>query len=90
MTTDIRITGKEIKEILKEYEYNPDIFNEEDERLSSAKKALGEISEADRIIYCLWLDLESSRKVGKILGVSHSTVLKELKRIKNEILEKIC
>ena len=53
------------------------------------KWALSKIPDADRIIYCLWLDLESSRKVGKILGVSHSTILKELKRIKNEILDLI-
>lgn len=86
----IKITASELKDILKEYEYEEDIFTLDDPRVVAIKWALSQIPDADRIIYCLWLDLESSRKVGQILGVSHSTILKELKRIKNEILELIC
>lgn len=85
----IRISASELKDILKEYEYEENIFTLDDPRVVAIKWALSKIPDADRIIYCLWLDLESSRKVGKILGVSHSTILKELKRIKNEILDLI-
>jgi DNA-directed RNA polymerase specialized sigma subunit len=86
----IKISANELKEILKEYEYEDNVMTEDDPRVTSIKWALSQIPDADRIIYCLWLDQESSRKVGKILGVSHSTILKELKRIKNEILNLIC
>jgi len=85
----IRISASELRDILKEYEYEENIFTLDDPRVVAIKWALSKIPDADRIIYCLWLDLESSRKVGKILGVSHSTILKELKRIKNEILDLI-
>lgn len=85
----IRISASELKDILKEYEYEENIFTLDDPRVVAIKWALSKIPDADRIIYCLWLDLESSRKVGRILGVSHSTILKELKRIKNEILDLI-
>ena len=83
----IKISPPELKAILKEYSYEEDIFTEDDPRVQTVKWALSQIPDADRIIFCLWLDQESSRKVGKILGVSHSTILKELKRIKKEILE---
>lgn len=85
----IRISASELRDILKEYEYEENIFTLDDPRVVAIKWALSKIPDADRIIYCLWLDLESSRKVGRILGVSHSTILKELKRIKNEILDLI-
>ena len=81
----IEITPEELKAILKEYEYDPDPMNEEDERVTKIKKALTRISDADRIIWALYMDLGASRKVGRVLGVSHSTILKEIKRIKNEI-----
>lgn len=81
----IEITPEELKAILKEYEYDPDPMKEEDERVTQIKKALTKIKDADRIIWCLYMDLGASRKVGKVLGVSHSTILKEIKRIKNEI-----
>ena len=81
----IEITPEELKAILKEYEYDPDPRKEEDERVTQIKKALTKIKDADRIIWCLYMDLGASRKVGKVLGVSHSTILKEIKRIKNEI-----
>lgn len=86
----IKITASELKDILKEYEYEEDIFTLDDPRVVAIKWALSQIPDADRIIFCLWLDQQSSRKVGKILGVSHSTILKELKRIKAEIIDNIC
>lgn len=84
-----KITGKELRSILGEYEYNDDVMCEDTAKVRAAKKALQNISESDRIIYCLYLDQQSSRKVGKLLGVSHSTILKQLQRIKAELLYQI-
>lgn len=85
-TTNIDITPSELREIMKDYEYDPDIFNDEDERSLAVKEAMTKIPEADKIIMCLYLELGSSRKLGQLLGgVSHSTILKELTRIRKEI-----
>ena len=83
----IDITPDELHSIMKEYEYDPDIMNEEDERSLNIKIALSRLPEADKIIWCLYMELGSSRKLGQLLGgISHSTVLKEINRIKTDIM----
>ena len=85
--TQIDITPDELRQIMKDYEYDPDIFNNEDERSLAIKEALTKLSDADRIIWCLYMEVSSSRKLGKMLGnISHSTILKEISRIKAEII----
>lgn len=79
------INPKTLKDILSEYAFNDDIMCQEDERTMATKWALSQIPEADRILFCLYLDLGASRKVGTLLGVSHSTILKEMHRIKTMI-----
>lgn len=84
---DINITPDELHSIMKDYAYDPDIFNYEDERSLAIKKALSKQPEADQIIWCLYMELSSSRKVGQLLGgISHSTILKEINRIRQNIL----
>ena len=58
---------------------------DDDDRVRAIKKAIAKLEDADRTIFCLYMDLGASRKVGKVLGVSHSTILKEINRIKMEI-----
>lgn len=81
----IEISPSELRAILKEYEYDPDVMCEDDERVIRIKRALQKLQEPDRILWCLYMDLGASRKVGAVLHVSHSTVLKEINRIKLEI-----
>lgn len=84
---NIDITPDELHAIVKEYEYDPDVMNDEDERSLAIKMAMTHLTEADRIIWCLYMELESSRKLGQLLGgVSHSTILKEINRIRDEII----
>jgi DNA-directed RNA polymerase specialized sigma subunit len=85
MEPKIDISPTELRAILKEYEYDPDIMCEDDERVIRIKRALQRLQDPDKILWCLYMDLGASRKVGKVLGVSHSTVLKEINRIKLEI-----
>lgn len=85
----IGITGNELRGIMSDYAFNDDIMCEDPQKVRVAKIALSRLNESDRIIFCLALDQESSRKVGKILGVSHSTVLKQLKRIRRELLYQV-
>ena len=78
----------EFRKIKQEYTYNPDIMNEEDERLTRIKKIIDtKLSLADKTIILLYVDCQSYRKLGKRLGVSHMTLRREVQRIKNIILK---
>ena len=78
----------EFRKIRQEYSYNPDIMNEEDERLTRVKKIIDtKLSLADKTIILLYVDCQSYRKLGKRLGVSHMTLRREVMRIKNIILK---
>lgn len=78
----------EFRKIKQEYTYNPDIMNEEDERLARIKKIIDtKLSLADKTIILLYVDCQSYRKLGARLGVSHMTIRREVQRIKNIILK---
>lgn len=78
----------EFRKIKQEYTYNPDIMNEEDERLTRIKKIIDtKLSLADKTIILLYVDCQSYRKLGARLGVSHMTIRREVQRIKNIILK---
>lgn len=78
----------EFRKIRQDYTYNPDIMNEEDERLTRVKKIIDtKLSLADKTIILLYVDCQSYRKLGKRLGVSHMTLRREVQRIKNIILK---
>ena len=85
----IQIKPEELRAILADYKYEEDVMTNDDERVIEIKKAISKLLEPDRIIFCLYVDIGSSRKLGKILGVSRSTVLKEINRIKLEIRSKM-
>ena len=78
----------EFRKIKQDYTYNPDIMNEEDERLTRVKKIIDtKLSLADKTIILLYVDCQSYRKLGARLGVSHMTLRREVMRIKNIILK---
>lgn len=78
----------EFRKIKQEYTYNPDIMNEEDERLTRIKKIIdNKLSLADKTIILLYVDCQSYRKLGARLGVSHMTIRRECQRIKKIILD---
>ena len=78
----------EFRKIKQEYSYNPDIMNEEDERLTRIKKIIdNKLSLADKTIILLYVDCQSYRKLGARLGVSHMTLRREVMRIKKIILK---
>lgn len=81
----IEISPSELRAMLKEYEYDPDVMCEDDERVIRIKRALQKLKDYDRILWVLYMELGASRKCGAVLGVSHSTILKEINRIKMEI-----
>lgn len=83
-----QVNPKEVKDICREYEFDREnaIF-EEDERVYEIKQALSKIDKADYIIWCLYMELQSERKVAKQLGVSRTPVNKAIKRIRQTVIE---
>ena len=78
----------EFRKIRQDYAYNPNIMNEEDERLTRVKKIIDtKLSLADKTIILLYVDCQSYRKLGARLGVSHMTIRREVQRIKSIILK---
>lgn len=78
----------DIQMMIKEYEPPVEnIWTEEDEEIIMLKKAVQSLSPADRIIFLLYAEYGSLRQVGKELGVSHTTIYKQIKIIKDQIRE---
>lgn len=76
----------DIQMMIKEYEPPvEDIWTEEDEEMIMLKKAVQSLSPADRIIFLLYAEYGSLRQVGKELGVSHTTIYKQINLIKSQI-----
>lgn len=73
--------------IKEEYAYNPDIMCKEDERVARLKKIIDtKLSVVDKTIILLYADLQSLRKLGQVMGVSHATIRTEVQRIKDIIM----
>lgn len=80
---------KNLKRVMEDYEPDESIMREYDDSILILKKALQNLDDADRIIFVLYCEYGSLRKVGKQLGVSHSIIYKNISRIKREIYDYI-
>lgn len=78
-----------ITNVMNEYIPNEDIFSEDDENMYKIKKAIDALPQADKIIFVMYCETGSLRKVGKELGVSHTIIYKEITRIKRKIYDYI-
>lgn len=78
---------RDFKDIAKEYRFNGDVFCNDKDRVAKVKWIVEHrLTEADRIIIILYADCQSLRKLGRRLGISHSTLALEVNRIKAQIL----
>lgn len=78
---------KAFRKIRQDYEYDPDIMCPEDERVHLIKEIVNtKLSLADRTIILLYADCASYRKLGARLGVSHTTIRKDVRRIRKIIM----
>ena len=90
MSQQIQITNEELQNIKKEYDFDvEDIFSSFDDEFRNLVVAINKLPLPDYIILLLYAHFQSQRKVGKILGCSHSIVGKELKRIRQEIFNNL-
>lgn len=80
----------EIYKIESEYNIKPiDIFNDEDKRVIKILKILNDekiIKPLDKRIFCLYMELGSLRKVGKVMGLSYENIRSNIQQTKNKIL----
>ena len=78
--------ARDYMEIRKDYAFDPDIMNDEPERVARVKYIVNNrLNQVDRTLIILYADCQSYRKLGKRLGLSHTTVMLEIRRIKAEI-----
>lgn len=90
---NINISTKELKRICKDYEYDEEahkmMADDEDERPFLIKKAMRQLDKADFIIFCLYMEYQSERKVASLLGCSRTPTHNMIVRIKKQIKELI-
>lgn len=72
---------------MNDYCPNEDIFSEDEEYIYQLKKAVEALPQADKIIFVMYCESGSLRKVGKELGLSHTIIYKEITRIKKMIYD---
>lgn len=76
----------DVQMMIKDYEPpQVDIFTEEEEDMIMLKQAVQALPPADKIIFLLYCEYGSLRDVGKELGVSHTTIYKQINLIKSQI-----
>ena len=84
----VTLNGDELKRMLKDYEYDPvtEFWDEDgDERAWAIKRALSQLDVSERLIFILYLEVNSERDLGQLLGCSRTPVSRELKKIKEKI-----
>lgn len=82
----------ELKRMMQDYDYDQvtEFWDEEgDERVWGIKRALSQLDVSERLIFVLYLETQSERELGQLLGCSRTPVSRELKRIKNKIRESL-
>lgn len=74
-------------EIMKEYEPINDIWSEEDEIVDRLKRKIKKLCDSDRILFIMYCEMASYRKMAEYLNCSHSLIGSEIKRIKRILLD---
>lgn len=90
--SNINITAKELRAICKEYEYDAEahLLSEDDERPFLIKKAMSKLDKSDYIIFCLYMEYKSERKVAQLLGCSRTPLHNNIVKTKEQIKSYLC
>lgn len=75
-----------VQDLLAEYNLDFGMFTNIDERLLNISDKWESLKSTDKIIFILYAEFGSLRKVASILGFSHSTVNKYIKEIREKLL----
>ena len=74
-----------IDDLLIEYNFEIDTFTEMDDRLLAIYPKWEALNRADKTIIILYAEYRSYREVGKILGISHTTIQSFIKQIRERL-----
>ena len=91
-TQTIDISREELRRITDEYKYDPEqeFWDlDGDDRVWKVKKAMSRLDISDYIIYCLYLELRSERKLAALLGMSRTPIHKYLVKVKSQIISNL-
>lgn len=79
---------REFKDIEEDYRFDPSIFTQDADRVAALKYIIdNKLSRVDKTLILIYADCLSIRKMGQRLGFSHTTMRKEVSRIRQIILE---
>lgn len=80
--------ARDYKSIREDYRWDGSIFSQEPDRTARIKWIIdNRLTEVERILILLYVDCQSYRKLGQRLGLSHQTCAKEVRRIREKILD---
>ena len=80
--------ARDYKSIREDYRWDGSIFSQEPDRTAHIKWIIdNRLTEVERILILLYVDCQSYRKLGQRLGLSHQTCAKEVRRIREKILD---
>lgn len=74
-----------IDDLLTEYEIDYSMFTNMDDRLLSIYPKWFELNKADKTVIILYAEYRSYREVGRILGISHTTIQRFIKQIRERL-----
>ena len=79
--------ARSYRDIKQDYAWEFDMFIEAPERTELLKEIVAtRLNEVDRTIILLYAEIQSTRKLGKRMGMSMMTVWREIQRIKAEVI----
>lgn len=74
-----------IDDLLTVYEIDYSMFTNTDDRLLSIYPKWLELNKADKTVIILYAEYHSYREVGRILGISHTTIQRFIKQIRERL-----
>lgn len=74
-----------IDDLLTEYEIDYSMFTNMGDRLLSIYPKWLELNKADKTVIILYAEYRSYREVGRILGISHTTIQRFIKQIRERL-----
>lgn len=76
------------RQVKREYAFDPSPMNDEPEKVRRVKEIIDtKLSDVDRILFVMYCEAGSLRKLAKRMGFSHTAINKEIKRIRQLILD---
>lgn len=86
---DAREVKERVSRLKTEYQVvMPEVWDEETTG-KAALIALNELDTADRTLMMLYTDLQSYRKLGKMLNISHVAIKLEIDRIREQMIDRM-